>query len=74
MPSTSVPYEEVVELVDQLSPDEQQRLMAHLEQVSLQRELTFEEWRSLLKASQLPGVPGLAYSDRRVDWYADELC
>jgi hypothetical protein len=70
----SISYEAVVQLVDQLSAREQQNLIAHLEAVSRQRELTFDEWRALLKASQLPGLPGPAFSDRRSDWYDDERC
>jgi hypothetical protein len=65
-------YEEVVKLAKQLSPVEQQALIAHLQSLSKRRKLTNEEWKALLRASILSVPVKEDFSNRREDWYDDD--
>ncbi len=42
-----ITYDAVVKLVEQLSPQEQQALVEHLQAIAKQRQLSFEEWKTL---------------------------
>lgn len=67
-----VTFEEVVKLAEQLTPVEQQALIAHLQEIAKQRELTFAEWKALFD-SMKDDTPIIAdVSPRRVDWYGDD--
>lgn len=66
-----VRYEEVVRLADQLSPSEQKALIAYLQDVAKQRELTQDEWNAAIDAVKVSIPPGPSFSDRRADWYDD---
>lgn len=69
----SIDYEQLVALVEQLSPEQQSDLLARLLEKSRTRQLTSQERKALLESmtidlgSVLPG-----YSDRREDWYGDD--
>jgi hypothetical protein len=67
----NVTYEEVVRLAEQLSPAEQQALVAHLQILARQRALSMDEWQTLFDAtiSRVPVLSDIAL--RREDWYAD---
>jgi len=65
-------FDEIVELVDQLSPQEQTQLATHLLELVRQRQLTKEERKALLRASILSVPVANTPSPRREDWYGDE--
>lgn len=68
-----VTYAEVIRLVEQLTPVEQEALRDHLWKLAQQRQLTIEERRALfasLSADLGPILPD--FSDRRQDWYGDD--
>lgn len=70
-------YEQLVELVDQLSEEQQQDLMKRLLRRDMtrhaqQRPLTVEEKLRLLDAIKLDVAINEEPSIRRVDWYDDE--
>jgi hypothetical protein len=66
----AVTYEDVVQLADQLSPQEQRALIDHL-QATL-RVLPFEEWKALF-ISSVDHTPVVAdFSPCREDWYDDD--
>ena len=67
-----VTYDQVVRLAEQLSPQEQKALIAHLQTISKQRELSSDEWKALLDSSKVSIPPGPNFSDRRIDWYDDD--
>jgi hypothetical protein len=67
-----ITYDEVVKLVDQLSPTEQQSLIAYLQSLAKRQSLNKEEWKALLKASVLSIPAGEPFSDRREDWYDED--
>ncbi len=69
---TQAIYDAVLLLVDQLTPEQKQNLIAHLQTVSKQRELSFEEWEALLETLRGDTRLTCSYSDRRVDWYDDD--
>ncbi len=68
-----IQYEQLVELVEQLSDEQQRdlikRLLSHQAQ---QRPLTVEEKLRLLDAVQLDVAINEEPSVRRVDWYGDD--
>jgi hypothetical protein len=67
----SIEYEQVMGLVEQLSPEEQIDLMVYLVEKAKTRELTIRERRDLLNAMAVDlGAVLSGYSDRREDWYS----
>ncbi len=67
-----VTYDDVVRLAEQLTPVEQRALIAHLQQVARQRELSFKEWKILFEA-MIDHTPVVGdFSPRREDWYDDD--
>lgn len=69
---TSVTYEQVVELVDQLPPHEQTQLVSHLLEMARARPLTSDEKMRLLRAVQIDVKVLCEPSIRREDWYNDD--
>ncbi|HVU14398.1 MAG TPA: hypothetical protein VHD90_24135 [Phototrophicaceae bacterium] len=67
-----ITYEVVARLAEQLSPEAQKALIAHLQEIAKQRELSFEEWKALFDSAidYTPVVNDI--SPRRVDWYDDD--
>ncbi len=63
-----VVYAEVEKLAEQLSPAEQQALIARLQLLAQQRALSKDEWWTLLDSITVNVPPGPAFSDRREDW------
>ncbi len=69
----SIDYEQLVALVEQLSPEQQTDLLARLLEKSRTRQLTSQERKALLESMTIDlgeVLPG--YSDRREDWYSDD--
>lgn len=69
---TYIVYDAVVKLAEQLSPEEQQALIEHLQGIAKQRQLNFDEWGVLLDSIKFNVSPGAEFSDRRADWYGDD--
>jgi hypothetical protein len=67
-----VTFENLLELVDRLTPQEQTRLMAHLLTQARNRPLTAAEKMQLLRAVQIDVVINEEPSPRRMDWYDDD--
>jgi hypothetical protein len=66
-------YEQLVELVEQVSEEHQKDLMKRLlARQAQQRPLTVEEKRKLLDAVKLNVAVNEEPSIRRVDWYGDD--
>lgn len=67
-------YEQLVELVEQLSEEQQKDLIKRLlTRQAQQRPLTVEEKLKLLDAVKLNVAVNEEPSIRRVDWYDDDL-
>lgn len=67
-----VAFDEVAKLAEQLSPAEQQALIARLQVLAQERSLTKDEWWTLLDSITVNIPPGAAFSDRRGDWYNED--
>lgn len=65
---SQIAYEEVAKLAEQLSPAEQQALIARLQVLARQRALSQDEWWTLLNSISVNIPPGPAFSDSREDW------
>jgi hypothetical protein len=68
----SMTFDEIVELVDQLTPQEQTKLTTYLLELVRERQLTKEERKALLRASILNVPVAHTPSPRREDWYDDD--
>jgi hypothetical protein len=69
----SIDYEQVVALVEQLSPEQQTDLLTRLLEKSKMRQLTSQERKALLESITIDlGAVLPGYSDRREDWYGDD--
>ncbi len=69
----SIPYETLVELVDQLDAEQKRQLVAHLSEGAQSRKLTAEEKISISRSMTLNlGPISPNFSDRREDWYGDD--
>jgi hypothetical protein len=68
----NVSYEQVVALVDRLSPVEQTRLTTYLLEAAQKRQLSAEEKMRLLRSIQFDVEVNETPSVRRVDWYDDD--
>ena len=65
-------YEQVVKLVEALTPEERESLITHLQQQGQKRKLTSEEGWQLFNLSMIR-VPVIGdFSNRREDWYGDD--
>jgi hypothetical protein len=69
----TIDYEQVVQLVEQLTQEQQQALIARLmTQQAQQRPLTAEEKIRLLDATKIHREVNEEPSIRREDWYGDD--
>lgn len=68
----TIDYEQVVELVEQLSAEQQRKLIARLLRQPPQRPLTAAERIQLFDAAKLHQPVNEAPSVRRQDWYDDD--
>jgi hypothetical protein len=69
----SVLYEEVVSLVDQLTPEEQRAIVDHVLEKPKKPKLSADEFRQWLESLAYDvGSVSTGYSDRREDWYGDD--
>jgi hypothetical protein len=69
---TAFTLDQVVELVDQLSPEEQTALTAYLLESARKRQLSAEEKIRLLRSAQIDVAVLQEPSIRREDWYGDD--
>jgi len=69
---TNMTFDKIVELVDQLTPQEQTQLTTHLLELVRQRQLTVEERKALLHANVLSVSVANTPSPRREDWYDND--
>ncbi|MBZ0299002.1 MAG: hypothetical protein K8J31_04640 [Anaerolineae bacterium] len=67
-----VTYDEVLRLAEQLTPAEQQALIAHLQELAEHRALTDDEWDALFDSLKMNIMPAAEFSLRRADWYDDD--
>jgi hypothetical protein len=68
-----VSYQQVLQLAEQLTPEEQQTLIARMQEIAAARQLSIRERKALFASMTLdlgPVAPG--FSDRRADWYGDD--
>ncbi len=66
-------YEQVIELVDQLTDEQQKKIIAHLlTQHAKHRPLTLDEKIQLLDAAKITRPVNQSPSIRREDWYGDD--
>ena len=72
MVQLAIPYETLLELVEQLSPEQQQDLVRHLQQRALQRDLTVDEKMRRLRAVQVDVEVKEEPSPYREDGYGDD--
>lgn len=68
----NIPYETLVELVEQLPAEQQQDLLVRLLDKAKNRSLSVEEKKALFHASILSVPVNEAPSVRREDWYGDD--
>jgi hypothetical protein len=69
---SQIEYEQVVTLAEQLTPIEQQALIAHLSELGKRRELRPEEWKALFESIIIDRPISGEISFRREDWYSDD--
>ncbi len=68
----NIPYDILVELVDQLPEEQKLELIRRLQDRAKHQELTVGEKMKLLRAAQINAVVNQEPSPRREDWYDDE--
>ena len=68
----TIPYETLVALVEQLSPDEQRDLLRRLQGRARQQALTDEEWRAAFQSLLIDAPMSGDFPIRRADWYDDD--
>lgn len=66
---SDITYEQVVELADQLSPEDQARLADHLEMRRTEEELSDEAWEALFDDLKITVPITEQFSLSRDDWY-----
>ena len=67
-----ITFEEIVDLVDRLSPIEQTQLTTHLLESAQKRQLSVDEKMRLLRSVQIDAEVNEEPSIRREDWYGDD--
>ena len=65
-------FQEIVQLVDNLTPIEQTELISHLLEATKKRELSVQEKMKLLRSAQIDVEVVQEPSIRRQDWYDDD--
>ncbi|MBN1565665.1 MAG: hypothetical protein JXA10_17600 [Anaerolineae bacterium] len=68
----NIPYETLIELIQQLSAEQRRDLLSHLLRTTQTRQLSGEEKRALFHASILDVPVNEEPSIRREDWYDDD--
>lgn len=72
----SVTYEAVVKQAEQLTPQEQQALIEHLQahtqEAEQDAELDFDTWLAIFNSLKISTPVLKDFSNRRVDWYNDD--
>lgn len=68
----TVSFEEIMNLVDRLSPTEQTQLTTHLLESAQKRQLSVDEKMRLLRSVQISAEVNEEPSVRREDWYGDD--
>jgi hypothetical protein len=69
----NIPYETLVELVEQLPLEQQQDLVMRLLDKTKAHPLSKTEWKTLFESLTVDlGEVSPQYSDRREDWYDDD--
>lgn len=71
---TNMTFDDVVELVERLSSQEQTRLTTHLLELARKRQLSVQEKMKLLRSAQIDVEIISTPSPRREDWYDDDGC
>ena len=69
---TDITFERVVQLADQLNPEEQAALVAHLLKNVRQQKLTAQQKKELLRSITIPTDPIPEAAFHRAGWYDDE--
>jgi hypothetical protein len=69
---TDKTFDEIVELVDRLAPQEQTELITHLLRTARQRQLSVQEKMMMLRAAQIDVEVLEEPSIRREDWYDED--
>lgn len=69
---SQITYEQVAKMAEQLSPTEQETLLAHLQSMTKQRALTKDQWETRFRESILKVKVLNDFSARREDWYDDD--
>lgn len=70
---TTTLYHQVLELIERLSVQEQESLVAHLQQLARRRQLSKSERKELFKKLVIDlGPASPDFSFRRQDWYGDD--
>lgn len=66
-------YQEIVKLFEQLTPQEQDALVTHLQELAQHRQLTKEERKALFESMSVDlGTVSSDFSFRREDWYGND--
>jgi hypothetical protein len=68
----AISYQTLVELIEQLPPEEQQDLLLRLQGHAKRRALTGDEWKALFDSIKISTPVGDSFSLRREDWYDDD--
>jgi hypothetical protein len=67
-----IPFETLVELIEQLPAEQQNDLLLRLQKRAQGRKLTVDEKMRLLRAAQIDVTVNQEPSPRREDWYDDD--
>lgn len=69
---SEITFDDIVQMVDRLSPQEQTLLFAHLLETAQKRQLSVQEKMRLLRAVQIDVAVIEEPSVRREDWYGED--
>jgi restriction endonuclease S subunit len=68
----AVTLEEVLKMAEQLSTQDRNILIEHLQEQARQRKLTKDEWLALFDSMKYNVPVAEGWSDKREDWYSDD--
>ena len=68
----TITFDNLLELAEQLKPEEKQSLIEHLQQETKPRRLSKEEFKDLLHSMIIDLPLAQPFSLRREDWYDDD--